>query len=256
MATSISIPRVVFQTGRTEQIRPEWQSGPPSVRKYFPAWRYEYYTDDAIEAYVRTHYPQELDFFHSLKYGGSPIKAVDFWRYLKLYRDGGLYLDLDYEVLQPFESMFTTKSDVWLLPSSNDHRCFTNSMMASVPGARLWPDVIARCHRGAPIWTKVSDFFDVMYHTGPRMLNEVVRSRGLSYYHVSVLPAMKLAPLPIDMVGITVEGAMTKQLPGDNWHKWDTKVLNWLYCQRGYLVFLTLLLILIVLVLFTRRKRR
>jgi hypothetical protein len=88
------IPKIVFQTSRSRCITPRLYELTQKWR--FPGWSYYFYDDDALmrilhEAYAE--FPHLQLFTEScIKYG--TIKA-DLWRYLVLWKYGGLYADLD-----------------------------------------------------------------------------------------------------------------------------------------------------------------
>jgi hypothetical protein len=88
------IPKIVFQTSRSRCITPGLYKLTQKWR--FPGWSYYFYDDDALmrilhEAYEE--FPHLKLFTEScIKYG--TIKA-DLWRYLVLWKYGGLYADLD-----------------------------------------------------------------------------------------------------------------------------------------------------------------
>jgi mannosyltransferase OCH1-like enzyme len=88
------IPKIVFQTSRSRCITPRLYE--LTTRWRFEGWSYYFYDDDAI---MRVLHEEFEDFPHlklltqrCIDYG--TIKA-DIWRYIVLWKYGGLYADLD-----------------------------------------------------------------------------------------------------------------------------------------------------------------
>jgi mannosyltransferase OCH1-like enzyme len=87
------IPKIVFQTSRSRCITPRLYE--LTTRWRFKGWSYYFYDDNAI---MRLFHEESEEFPHlklltrCIDYG--TIKA-DLWRYLILWKYGGLYADLD-----------------------------------------------------------------------------------------------------------------------------------------------------------------
>ena len=97
-----TVPRTVVQTWH----RPRSQL-PAKVaacmHKCSRGFVYAYYDDDACEKYLGAHYsPRHLEVFRRLKCGAH---KADFFRYCYLYREGGVYMDIDLEPLETLDSI-------------------------------------------------------------------------------------------------------------------------------------------------------
>src|SRR4029077_5740316 len=97
------IPKRVMQTWKCKDIPDKWKKSQPSIRKYMPDWEYTLMTDEDNLAFVKHHFPEYLDIYLSFPY---PIQRADCIRYMYLYIHGGIYMDLDYEVLEPLDHLF------------------------------------------------------------------------------------------------------------------------------------------------------
>src|SRR5438094_316457 len=99
-----------------------------------PDWELRLWTDEDNNDLVRTEFPHMVQWFDALPFG---IMRADVARYMYMYVTGGLYLDLDYELIRPFDR--TTETCV--LPLEHD---------GPVPGGgRLGNAVLASEPRGA-----------------------------------------------------------------------------------------------------------
>lgn len=87
------IPKVIYQTFKSHKL--------PLLNRLAIKWlklrntdyRYEFYDDERIIAFLLTEYGQEtLDTYNRLNIGAA---KADFFRYAILYKKGGVYLDID-----------------------------------------------------------------------------------------------------------------------------------------------------------------
>lgn len=98
------IPKIIFQTDKTSEIRDEWKEGPPSLQNVgLPGWKYEFYDDEAVDKFVRENFPHYYAIWKSYPY---PIMRVDTFRYMKLYKEGGFYSDMDYKYIEKYRAHF------------------------------------------------------------------------------------------------------------------------------------------------------
>ena len=240
--------KIIIQTDKTAEIREEWKPSPQSLREYLPGWEYQFYDDEKILEFVRVNYPELLETFLSYPHN---IQRVDVFRYLKLYKDGGFYSDMDYKFTHPLEELFYNEDgtpkegEVFLMKSPNVGKYFTNSIMASKPGAKIWLDVIEEIKKDKK-WWMVGRHLQVIGQTGPGMLDRVVKRKGYKYYGITLLPVEKLSPCNICEVGVKKPDAWSENLPGGSWTSWDTKVYNWTFCNWKWLLLLVLIIIVAI----------
>lgn len=92
--TNRKIPKIVFQTSRSRCLTPKFEKFTAQWR--FEGWSYYFYDDDAIRRLLHEDFPEfphlKLITENCIDYG--TIKA-DLFRYLVLWKFGGLYVDID-----------------------------------------------------------------------------------------------------------------------------------------------------------------
>ncbi len=89
----MAIPKVIYQTFKTDQLPfiNRWYIN--RFRKKNPGYAYEFYTDERIEAFLNSEYePEVLNAYRRIQIGAA---KADFFRYAILYKKGGVYLDID-----------------------------------------------------------------------------------------------------------------------------------------------------------------
>jgi hypothetical protein len=105
-AAGSSIPPIIHQT------HPDWTALPPSLHENIaklrndnPHWEYRFYDDEAVAQFIEKAYgPDILKRFERIdpKYGGA---RADLFRYLLMYRVGGIYLDIKSSATRPLDEI-------------------------------------------------------------------------------------------------------------------------------------------------------
>ena len=91
------IPKIIHQTWKTKKLLPEFIIWRDSWIKLNPEFVFCFYTDRDINKFIRKNYPEYEELWNSL----VNIEKVDVFRYLILYKYGGVYVDMDCECLKP-----------------------------------------------------------------------------------------------------------------------------------------------------------
>jgi len=91
----VSIPRLIHQTVRNKsKIHPVLQANIGRLRAQNPGWQYRLYDDADIRQFIAQNYGAEtLRYYKRINPIYGPAKA-DFFRYLLVYKMGGVYLDV------------------------------------------------------------------------------------------------------------------------------------------------------------------
>lgn len=97
------IPAIIHQTWRNELIEARFVRNIRSWIDLHPRWTYKLWTDADVDALVAARFSLFLETFRALP---LPIMRADAMRYVVLYEYGGVYADLDFEALRPFDSVF------------------------------------------------------------------------------------------------------------------------------------------------------
>jgi len=237
----VIIPKLIMQTWKDRNIPKKWKSSKESIKKHMKGWRYILMTDEDNLKFVGKYFPDFLPYYNKFEYN---IQRVDAVRYMWLYIYGGIYMDLDFEVLKPMDDLFTKKdnSKVYLVSSGNIGVYITNSFMASKPRCKLWLDVIERMKKPLP-WYYLGKHARVMNTTGPIMLTHVVTHSDYPYVR---LPKSKINPCSVCDINKHVKGTYLRPLEGSSWASYDTAVYNYFMCNWKPLS--TVLIILIVFI--------
>jgi len=111
------IPKNIFQSWITKDLHPEIQKRVDRMLELNPTYKHEIYTDTEIAEFVNTNYPGKIsECFNRLT---IPVAKVDFWRYLVLYKHGGVYLDLDSSINVSLDNLIRDEDQAIVTAETN-----------------------------------------------------------------------------------------------------------------------------------------
>jgi len=131
------IPRIIHQTYFDDITKEKF---PQLVRLQnswkASGWEYRFYSDDTARNYIRTNYPERfVSVFDTLLPGAY---KADFFRYLVLFREGGIYADIDVmldanldQFITPDLSFFAPIDSVGVY--ADESFCLWNGLIGSAP---------------------------------------------------------------------------------------------------------------------------
>ena len=96
------IPKIIIQTWKTDDIPLQYKPLVQSVKDYNPEYTYLFFTDKDIDDFFKKHY---LHYYNTYQNLPIKIQKIDFFRYVAIYHYGGIYLDLDMEILENFDDL-------------------------------------------------------------------------------------------------------------------------------------------------------
>ncbi len=101
----MSIPKIIHQTYKTCHLPKELAEITESLRRLNPDWEYKFYTDEDILNYIKQHFDESiLNAYLSINPVLGAAKA-DLFRYLAVYNEGGVYLDIKSTCIYPLSSI-------------------------------------------------------------------------------------------------------------------------------------------------------
>jgi mannosyltransferase OCH1-like enzyme len=195
------IPRILSQTWKSANLPPAAETLRQGWRARNPELDYRFYDDDGCRQVVADAFPDRLAEYDALT---LPILKADVFRYAVVYRDGGIYADIDMECLKPVgrllertgcllsvEAKLTARRQAEL--GYREPLQVANCIFAAEPGHPLMRraferslELFARHPAGQPI--SVEDI------SGPRMLTRLLAAERFD--GLTILPQVVLmAPL-------------------------------------------------------------
>lgn len=93
----------VFLQGWDSSIAPEILRSIELMKRLNPTWEHKLWDECMVREYIRTHYGVTILSYYDRISPHYPNARVDFFKFLLIYNEGGLYLDHKSCVTQPIE---------------------------------------------------------------------------------------------------------------------------------------------------------
>lgn len=210
----IRIPKIIHQTWKDEKLPNAFQLLSETWREMLPDWEYRLWTDEMNREFVRTYYPDFLE-----KYDAYPknIQRADAIRYLLLQTYGGLYVDLDFECLEP--EFITLLEDADFVagkePYAHSSRygmdyIICNALMASVPNHPFLKDICDIMMNHPHGWD-VRNKIDVLDSTGPFLVTNVYNNYSQKE-NVKLVEPEYLYPIQLGEARLIFEDRIPKEM--------------------------------------------
>lgn len=194
----MSIPRILHQLAKTDEIPPHLQGFQESWTRLNPEFSYHLWTNITLEAWVADQAPEFLELYRSYP---RPICRAALGRYLLLDRIGGVYADLDCQCLQPMAGLLEGRELALACEPDAHHnqvsvqergleQIVCPSFIASRPGHPLWVEVLGEIRRVDPRQVQTST--DVLDAKGPFLLSRVFAANPRHNEHL--LPSAAIYP--------------------------------------------------------------
>lgn len=109
-----AIPKIIHQTYRSTALPDEIRSIVESLKSKNPDWEYRFYDDKKCAQYISENYGEEmLDLYNSINPSYGAAKA-DLFRYLLLYKEGGIYFDIKSSCKIPLSELIRAEDEFFI----------------------------------------------------------------------------------------------------------------------------------------------
>ena len=213
------IPKIIHQVWGGSPLPDHFRRLGATWKRDYPDWQYVLWDDEKINGFIREYYPQYLDIYARFPYNAQRWDAA---RYLFLYKMGGMYIDFDYESVEPFENLIDGKtccfseeplSERDILNYKKVDRMFNNAMMLSVPGHPFMAKIIGAVFRENNLSCQDPKAVCVLKTTGPWMLVDTYNELSdIEKSAVYLLPTRHVTPFNIDQARRFLAGERSQEL--------------------------------------------
>ena len=166
------IPKIIYQTWKTKDLPKDVQNVRDSIQKNNPQYTMILYDDDDMDLFIKNNYDDRI--YSAYKKLAVGAAKADLWRYLMLYKNGGIYLDIDSniignlnDIIYPFDNAIITRE--------NNPGLFTQWILIFSAGHPILKYTIDMCIQN--IENKSSN--DIAKITGPNVYSEAVNRYAL-----------------------------------------------------------------------------
>lgn len=215
------IPRIVHQTwrGPAASLPPAWARARDRCAALHPGWTLKLWSDADARALVARAAPSLLPTYDAYP---DAIQRADMMRYVALWAEGGVYLDLDVECRAPMDGLLTPpgRLDVDAAAAKNGSSgppasipppsailpitwpvSLSNDVMAAEPGSPLMAALIAAAPAAAARTQRWPRYARVMFSTGPMFVTGVATRLASQYRTGHPRAGALFGVLPAELYG-------------------------------------------------------
>jgi len=109
----LQIPKIIHQTYTSKNLPPEIKHNIERIKNMNPDWEHHLYDDQDIQNYLLKTAPWAISYFNRITPNYGAVKA-DFFRYILMYQQGGVYLDIKSTLKHPLNQVLNS-DDQFLL---------------------------------------------------------------------------------------------------------------------------------------------
>jgi mannosyltransferase OCH1-like enzyme len=170
MRETSSLPKIIHQCWKDDLPLPlHFKTWTDKLKATFPNHTYILWTDEKLRDFIATKYSWFLQYYDSLP---MPVMKVDAARCFILYEYGGLYVDMDYEVMEDFwlrlpDDVPAVVESPWFFFLEKTQNSFMSSPKKSAFWQVTWDVMIDRIKEGVGR--------NPVYATGPQAIDEAIR---------------------------------------------------------------------------------
>lgn len=223
------------------------------IKEFHPSWKYIVWDDKSIKELMMVN-KNWLDTYHHFRY---LHQKVDFAKYVILYQIGGVYLDMDVEILKPLDMLLHKNNEFNIIVSRINLNsfesllccgrkiCINNGIIISKPGESVLEKIINHIIQ-MPVCSKWSTkYICINYTTGPNMFSKLI----LDNIHdkIKILEPEYLEPMILGIGEIT-DNTYTVHEHDGTWYSSIFKNIGIFYLRHKLLTLLMILLPIIIII--------
>ena len=126
------IPKIVHLSWKDKDLidseSPLVQEGMKKLVELNPDWDVQISTDDEVDGYLQEHLEPQL---YALIADKHIVQKTDLWRLIKLFIEGGVYVDIDRFVNTPLDEL-VDEGTKWVVQTCRDYD-FSHDFMMTAP---------------------------------------------------------------------------------------------------------------------------
>ena len=194
------IPKIIHQVW-SDKIRPLplfFKELSETWKNLYSDWEYILWDDQKMDSFIKDYYPEFYSYCQSFPYDAQRWDTI---RYLFLYRLGGMYVDFDYEAIEPLDEIFQNHSCCFASEPKEHAHIFgkdiyiNNGLIITEPNHPFIQHIIAHVMNKYPASHVYRDKMEeVLLTTGPLMITNLYESYE-NRADIYIIPSEIVAPL-------------------------------------------------------------
>ena len=194
------IPKMIHQVW-SDKIRPLplfFQELSETWKSIYPDWEYVFWDDEKMDSFIKDYYPEYYFYYQSFPFD---VQRWDTVRYLFLYKFGGMYVDFDYEAIEPLDDIIQHHICCFASEPKKHAQLFgkdfylNNGLIITTPNHPFIQKIINCVMSKYPASIVYKNILEeVLLTTGPHMLTDLYDSYE-NKQDLFIIPSDIVAPL-------------------------------------------------------------
>lgn len=161
------IPKIIYQTWYTKNIPERIKDIIDNMLSKNKKYQHKLFDDREMEEYIFNNFDERtIKAFNMLKIGAA---KADLWRYLILYKDGGVYLDIDSEITSNLDDLISD-DDFAIITRERNPEKFVQWCLMFSPNHPILKICIDKCL----VNILEKKYSDILKLTGPDVFSESI----------------------------------------------------------------------------------
>lgn len=173
------IPKIIYQTWKTKNLPQSCIDIKNNIQKLNPDYKMLLYDDKDIDNFIKSNF-DEYTYNSFLELDVGAAKA-DFWRYCILYKYGGIYLDIDSNIIRPLNELIE-EDDQCIITRENNKGIFVQWFLIFEKNHPILLDTINECCRN--ITNKTTN--GILSLTGPKVFSNSINKIMKPLYNKNI----------------------------------------------------------------------
>ncbi|NDV64199.1 glycosyltransferase family 32 protein [Bacteroides sp. 224] len=180
---NVKIPLIIHQiwSGVEEPLPQYFEILSKTWKHDYPDWKYEFWDNERMNKFIIENYPEYWERYNKFQYN---IQRWDAIRYLILNQMGGMYVDFDYESIQPLDPLLLDKTCCFSQEPISHYRntgvksfTFNNALILSTPNHFFMKKIITEVFSEKNISKRCENKAQTVFETtGPFVINKVYKN--------------------------------------------------------------------------------
>lgn len=209
------IPKIIHQIYEDPAGPPDYlKEVAKSWKEVNPKWEYRFWNKKEMDDFLEMHFPEFIPTYKAYQFN---VQRWDAIRYLILYKYGGLYVDMDYECIEPMDILLSGSAccmgmEPTISPVRYDKNLIVgNAFMASVPEHRYFKLMIEDMMKTGNKELSSHTASQIIETTGPFLTTRVYEKYD-NKEEITLLSADLVAPLTGEEVKKMLNGKETPEI--------------------------------------------
>lgn len=220
------IPHIIHQTWKNTKIPERWKDSVQACKDLHKTYKYMFWTDKTMKDFVKKEYPE---FYKTYVEYPNEIQRCDAFRYLVLYKYGGIYIDMDLMCKISIAPLLKYKL---VFVKSANFDTLTNSFIISTPKNPFIKYCIDNLEKYKDSHSFFGKHLHIMNSTGPFFINKMVKDYHLKKEDKYYILSKKEFSGDCNMCTLKecTGGLYFNNVVGESWHSLDSKIYNGALC--------------------------